>query len=91
MLLAIDLPETLWAEVVIIATDLMNRSLIRSLTRGTTPYEAFHRLKPSILHLRVFGCIAYSKILKQKIHSKMKARSKRMRLIGYGSSNIYRL
>jgi hypothetical protein len=76
---------------VLIATYLMNRSLIRSLKRGLTPYEAFYSTKPSILHIRVFGCIAYGKILKQKIHRKLMPRSKKIRLIRYESSNIYRL
>jgi Reverse transcriptase (RNA-dependent DNA polymerase) len=91
MLLATDLPQSLWAEAVLTATYLMNRSPTRALERGLTPYEAFYCTKPSILHIRVFGCTAYSKIPKQKIHGKLMPRSKKMRLVGYESSNIYRL
>ena len=56
-----------------------------------TPYEAFYSTKPSILYIRVFGCTAYGKIPTQKIHGKLMPRSKKMRLVGYESSNIYRL
>ena len=91
MMLATDLPLSLWAEAVLTATYLINRSPTRSLNRGVTPYEAFHGHKPSILHVRVFGCVAYGKIPVQKVHGKLMPRSRKMRLVGYESSNIYRL
>lgn len=91
MLLATDLSESLWAEAVMTATYLMNRSPTRSLARGQTPFEAFHGKKPPIHHIRIFGCTAYSQIPKQKIRGKMEPRSKKMRMVGYESTNIYRL
>jgi transposase InsO family protein len=91
MLLASDLPETMWAEAVVTATYLINRSRTRSLKRGVTPFEAFHGEKPSISHIREFGCTAYGKIPPQKVRGKLTPRSKKMKLVGFESTNIYRL
>jgi hypothetical protein len=91
MLLATDLPQSMWAEAILTAIYLMNRSPTRSLERGQTPYKAFHGKKPSILHIQVFGCTAYGKIPSQKVYGKLMPRSKKMILVGYESSNIYRL
>ena len=71
MLLVTDLPQSLWAEAVMTATYLINRSLTRSLKSGITPYKAFDRLKPLILHIRVFGYTAYGKIPSQKVYDKL--------------------
>lgn len=91
MLLATDLPESLWAEAVVTGTYLLNRSPTRSLPRGLTPYEAFHGEKPSIRHLRIFGCVAFHRINKPNTKGKLSPRSKQMRHVGYESTNIYRL
>ncbi|ERF75333.1 hypothetical protein EPUS_00125 [Endocarpon pusillum Z07020] len=81
MLLATDLPASLWAEAVLTATDLMYSSPTRALPHRGTPYEKFHGKKPSLLHLRVFGCVAYGRIPKQLVRGKMAPRSKKMRKI----------
>ncbi|XP_040384200.1 uncharacterized protein LOC107305050 [Oryza brachyantha] len=39
----------------------MARALLKQ--RGMTPYEALHGRKPSVSHLRVFGCLAFTKEL----------------------------
>lgn len=91
LLLTTDLPLTMWAEAVITATYLLNRSPTRVLARGQTPYQIFYGKKPPILHIRVFGCAAYAKIPSKKVLGKMAPRSKKMRLMGYASTNIYRL
>lgn len=91
MLLATDLPSSLWAEAVLTATYLMNRSPTRLLRSGLTPYEAFYGSRPSIQHLRVFNCVAYAKISARKTQGKLAPRSTRMRLLGYESTNIYRV
>jgi Reverse transcriptase (RNA-dependent DNA polymerase) len=91
MLAAKDLRETLWAEAVVTATYLLNRSPTRVLPRGMTPYEAFYGEKPNIHHIRVFGCAAYARIHNANANGKLSPRSKKMRLVGYESTNIYRL
>jgi hypothetical protein len=42
------------------AVYLLNRSPTRSV-EGMTPYEAWHDKKPSVAHLRTFGCIVHVK------------------------------
>ena len=37
---------------------ILNRSPTASLT-GKTPHEAWHKKKPDVSHLRVWGCLAY--------------------------------
>ena len=55
-----------------------------------TPYQAWHRRKPSVQHLRTFGCVAHVKKVGTGI-SKIFDRSTQMDFIGYESgSKVYR-
>jgi len=36
------------------------------LVVGKTPYEAWHWRKPLLKHLRLFGCLAFVNVLKEK-------------------------
>ena len=54
-----QLPHVFWLEAVMCATYILNRCPTKSL-QSITPYEAWHGKKPSIGHLRVFGCLAYA-------------------------------
>lgn len=60
-----DLPLPYWAEALMTSTFLRNR-LPTTVVACQTPYEAFTGKKPSIQHLRTFGCLAYAFIPKQK-------------------------
>jgi hypothetical protein len=51
-----------WGEVVVTAVYILNRSPTKALN-GMTPYEAWHGRKPTVSHLRVFGCLAFIKEL----------------------------
>ncbi|GKC41781.1 putative RNA-directed DNA polymerase [Tanacetum coccineum] len=68
----IEVPDTLWGEAVRQAVYIQNR--VPTKTPGdTTPYERWSRKKPNLEHLRVFGCIAHSKVLRgqqQKLNSR---------------------
>ena len=55
-----NVPNRFWGEAVRHATYLMNRITTRSL-QGMTPYEALREKKPSLTHLRVFGCVCHAK------------------------------
>jgi hypothetical protein len=61
LLKAKKLPKQYWAEAVLCAVYLLNRCPTRSL-QVITPQEAWSGHKPSVTHLRVFGCVAYAKI-----------------------------
>lgn len=52
------LPPSFWAEAARTAVYVRNRCPTRAV-KGMTPYEAWTGNKPSIDHLRVFGCLAY--------------------------------
>nr|GEU45304.1 hypothetical protein [Tanacetum cinerariifolium] len=48
----------LWAEAVVTACYIQNRSLIRKL-HNKTPYELLHKKKPDLSYLHVFGALCY--------------------------------
>jgi hypothetical protein len=51
-----------WGETMVTTVYILNRSPTKALNR-ITPYEAWHRRKPAVSHLRVFGCLAFTKEL----------------------------
>ena len=59
------LPLFLWAEACNTAVYLQNMSLHHALGH-VTPEEAFSGKKPDVGHFRIFGCIAYSYVPKEK-------------------------
>lgn len=56
-----SVPNHLWGEAVRHSTYLINRITTKTLV-SQTPYEAFKGRKPSIEHIRVFGCVAHGKV-----------------------------
>lgn len=56
-----------------------------------TSFKAWYDMKPSVSHLRTFGCIAYALINSQN-HHKLDEKSEKYILIGYSlQSKAYRL
>jgi hypothetical protein len=56
-----------------------------------TPFEAWHRRKPMVHHLRMFGCIVYVRNTTSHL-KKLKNRGRKMIFIGYeGDSKAYRV
>ncbi|KAJ9548348.1 hypothetical protein OSB04_020891 [Centaurea solstitialis] len=51
--------STFWAEGVATAVYLLNISPTKAVW-DQTPYEALNGIKPSVKHLRIFGCIGYA-------------------------------
>jgi hypothetical protein len=56
------MPAVFWREAVVTAVYILNRSPTKALN-DKTPYEAWHGRKPTISHLRFFGCLAFCKEL----------------------------
>jgi len=75
-----------WAEVVSCAVYLLNRFPTRSL-QVDTPEEAWSGHKPSVTHLRVFGCVAYAKISDARMN-KLDDKSEKCIFIGYGDRRM---
>jgi len=55
MLNETELPKYFWADVVSTTCYVLNRVLTRPMLKKT-PYELFKGRKPSVSHLKVFGC-----------------------------------
>lgn len=72
-----------WVEVVITAVYLLNRAPTKA-REGMTLEEAWIGVKPSISHLRVFGCTDY-------IHIFQEQRKKLERLITFKASSLSKM
>jgi len=68
-------------EAVATAVYVLNRSRTKGLN-GVTPYEAWYGKKPSVKHMKIFGCIGHVKKIGPDVH-KLSDRSQRMVFIGY--------
>jgi transposase InsO family protein len=62
LLNSMGMPAKFRGEAVSTAVYLLNRAPTKSV-KGQTPYEAWHGKKPSVQHLRTFGCTAHVKKL----------------------------
>jgi hypothetical protein len=81
-----NMPMKLWAEAVLTATYLINRSPTSAL-KDKVPIEAWTGNKPNIKHLRTFGALATVHIPKEK-RRKLDNKSKICLLVGY-EKNFY--
>ena len=80
----------LWAEAVATSVYIHNRMLDKQ-SPEMTAYEAIFQRKPSLAHVRVFGCTAYAHVPEQK-RTVWAAKGKKYKLVGYDShSRNYRL
>jgi len=69
-----NFPKSLWAEDTNTSIYILNRSPTRSHPLITL-FEALYKQKPSIGHLKTFGCLAYHLIMgekKEKLSEKVK-------------------
>src|SRR5947208_834877 len=81
-----------WGEAVITETYIRNRSPSSSIQKGTTHYELFYRKKPSLSHLKTFGCQVYYTVAKEIRKGKLDIRSRQAVFIGYTTSDrIYKI
>jgi hypothetical protein len=81
MMKAKKLPSMFWGEAVSYAVYVLNKTLLKS-TGNKTPYEWWTGSKPTVSHLRVFGCIAHVKDAKPNL-KKLEDRSQPMIFVGY--------
>ncbi|XP_070047408.1 uncharacterized protein [Nicotiana tomentosiformis] len=84
-----NVPTKYWGECITTAVYIINR--LRSIIlQGKSPYELLHHQKPSLEHLRVFGCLCYATTM---IHgNKFSARAKPAMHLGYsGTQKGYKL
>lgn len=87
---AAKLPKFLWAEATTAAGHIRNRVPLQRLA-WKTPYELWHRSKPSVKHLRIWGSVGYV-FLEDHKRDKSDAKSERRILVGYDEkSRSYRM
>lgn len=85
MLKAMNLPGRLWGEAMATTMYILNRSPTQSV-EGSTPYEVWHGSKPTVSHLRTFGCVAHVKQGSKRL-TKLEDRSTPMVFVGYESGS----
>ena len=74
-----------WVYAVITANYLRNRS---PATGQNTPYQLWTGERPSLAHLRVWGCTAWVLIPTSQRTNKLDPVSKKGKLVGYGDSHL---
>lgn len=85
-----DLGRKYWAEAINTAAYVRNRVPTSSLG-NITPYERWYGRKPSVAHLKVFGCIAYAHVPDEQ-RKKLDGKAVKLRFVGYsGEQKGYRL
>ncbi|PKU75919.1 Retrovirus-related Pol polyprotein from transposon TNT 1-94 [Dendrobium catenatum] len=85
MLIAKDIPKKFWAEAVNTAVYVLNRCPTKAV-KDITPIEAWSGDKPSVDHFRIFGCLCYVHIPKQKRH-KLEEKPDKGIFLGYSSQS----
>ena len=65
MLTEVNLPVQFWFHCLIALIYVLNRCPTASLKRQT-PYEAWHRKKPDVSQVRIWRCLAYVHVQKDK-------------------------
>ena len=80
------LQKEFWGEAVLTATYLINITPTKALTVNKTPFEMWHKKKPDIKYLRVFGSTVYThnKVRKTKFDEK----SWKAILVGFAPNGI---
>jgi hypothetical protein len=81
MLKANNLSNWFWREAVQTTVYVLNRAPTNGV-EGATPFEIWYGKKPSVHHLRTFGCIAYVKNTTPHLR-KLEDRGGRMIFVGY--------
>lgn len=90
MLLAKGLEKELWAEAVMAANYVINRTG-KSLVKGKSPYEVWFNKVPEIKGFQIFGSVAYRFVPEEK-RKKWDAKSEKGIFIGYDEeSKGYRI
>lgn len=88
MMIESSIPLKFWVQACKVAVFLTNRIITSALPENTTPFEAWHFRKPSVSHLKVFGCKAFRLIRKEVQGSKFSPVSSVGVLVGYDDDNF---
>lgn len=89
MLVDSVIEKNMWGEAVQAAVYLLNRSPT-SCIQNITPAELWYKVKPDVGKLRIFGCLAFQLILKEK-GSKFTVKCKDIILVRYAVNGNLRV
>jgi len=90
MLMEISVPRKFWPEAAQYAVYILNKSPATTLG-DVTPDEKWSNHKPSVAHIRAFGCIAFALVFYEK-KTKLDEKSVKCVLMGVSKeSKEYRL
>ena len=81
LLLKSSRPHRMWGEVLLTANYLKNRSPTAVL--NITPFEMWTGKSLRLNHLKVFGCLAFVQIPKEKQKSKLSCKAEPLVFVGY--------
>lgn len=81
IMIAKDLPKSLWAEIVNAVVHILNRAGT-SAVEGKSPFEIFYGKSPRVNHLKILGTECFVHTPKQK-HKKWDPKSRKGILVGY--------
>ncbi|CAH9098391.1 unnamed protein product [Cuscuta epithymum] len=84
MMFQSNVPKRFWGDAVLASCYLINRIPTRIL-QDSSPFEVLNRTKPSIDHLRVFGCVCFVYIPGEQ-RNKLEAKSIRCIFLGYSTT-----
>ncbi|GFU30874.1 retrovirus-related Pol polyprotein from transposon RE1 [Trichonephila clavipes] len=76
-----EVPHKFWGEALLCFTYAWNRICHKDSNK--TPFEKYSGRKPSVLHLKPFGCLAYAGVPKQIRKKKFDMRAKMGIMMGY--------
>lgn len=88
MLIESCMPIRFWYQACNSAVFLMNRTVTVLLSGNRTPFEVWNFRKPSVDHLRIFGCQVYQLIRKEIRNSKYSPVTSEGVLVGYNQDNF---
>ena len=88
MMLQSGIPLRFWFLACSAAVFVTNRCWTKALPIGMTPFESWYFRKPSVSHIRVFGCQCFRLIRKELRHSKFSEVSSEGVLVGFDQDNF---
>jgi len=84
MLRQSGMPKTFWGDALATAAYIKNRVTTSGIASGFTPFQVWHGEKPSVAHLRVFGCECWYST-HGVARSKLDDRARKAFFIGYAT------
>ncbi|KAF4132876.1 Integrase core domain [Phytophthora infestans] len=92
VLFSCDLPGMLWGEAARYVAETINRTSTKGNAEKVTPHEKMFGSKPSVRHLRPFGCLAIRLVDKVYRKDKLTVKGTPSLMIGYAAQTKgYRL